>query len=58
MGEDIRKGCRRVNMVEILHNHILYNYIWKKCDLLKLFQECGERKKKNDRGGKFNYDIL
>jgi hypothetical protein len=35
--EDIRKGCRRVNMVEILRSHVC------KSDQLKLFQEWGGR---------------
>jgi hypothetical protein len=37
--EDVRKGCRRVNMVEII-----YTYVWKmeKRDLLKLFWEWEE----------------
>jgi hypothetical protein len=38
-GEDIRKGCRRVNMVEILCTCVKIG----KGDLLKLFQEWEER---------------
>jgi hypothetical protein len=37
-GEDIKKRCRRVSMVQILCTHICK---WKKWDLLKLFQEQG-----------------
>jgi hypothetical protein len=36
--EDIRKGCREMNIVEILCTHMKME----KCDLLKLFQEWEE----------------
>jgi hypothetical protein len=42
-GKDMGRGCRRVNMVEILCTHVCK---WKKRDLLKLFQEWG----KGDKG--------
>jgi hypothetical protein len=40
MGEDIRKGCRRVKMVEIYMSMKI-----EKWDLLKLFQEWGREDK-------------
>jgi hypothetical protein len=47
VGEDIRKGCRRVNTVEMLYAHVC-----------KLFQEWGWRIKENDQADEFDYDIL
>jgi hypothetical protein len=42
-GGDMGKGCKRVNLVQIL---------------FKLFQEWGEGIKENDGGGEFNYHIF
>jgi hypothetical protein len=40
VGKDIRKGCRRVNMVEIFCTHVQK---WKKKTCVKVFQEAGEK---------------
>jgi hypothetical protein len=52
---DLRKGCGRVNMVEM---YVLM-YENGKRDLLRLFWEWrGRGIKENDGGGEFNYGIL
>jgi hypothetical protein len=47
-GEDVRKGCRRVNMVEILGTHVYVN---------QKMQLGGGGIKENDGRGKLNYDM-
>jgi hypothetical protein len=55
-GKDIRKVCRRVNMVQILSTH---ECKWKKRYMLKLFQDWVKKGiEENGRGGEFNYDIF
>jgi hypothetical protein len=54
-GEDTRKGCRRVNMVEILCTHISK---WKMKPAETILGMEGVWIEEKDRGGEFNYDIL
>jgi hypothetical protein len=54
-GEDKRKGCRRVNMVEILCIHVCKG---KMRPVETIPGMGGEGIKKNAGGGKFKYDIL
>jgi hypothetical protein len=51
-GEDIRKRCRRVNVVEILYTHRKMRHVEAIPGMV------GRRIKENNRGGKFNYVIL
>jgi hypothetical protein len=55
IGEDIRKGCTRVNMVEILFTHVCK---WKNETCRNYRRSGGRGIKENDGGGEFNYDIL
>jgi hypothetical protein len=54
-GEDIRKGCGRVNMVEIF---ILMYVNGKMRPVETIPGMGGERIKENDERSEFNYDIL
>jgi hypothetical protein len=54
-GEEVGKRCGRVNIMQTLCTPICK---WKKCYLLKLFQEWEkERIKENGAGGEFKYGI-
>jgi hypothetical protein len=54
-GEDIKKRCRRVNMVE----YYVLMYINGKMRPVETVPGVGMgRVKQNDGGGEFNYDIL
>jgi hypothetical protein len=53
LGEDIRKGCSKMNMVEILFKHTCN---WKIRPVPIPGMGRGEIKE-NDGGGEFNYDI-
>jgi hypothetical protein len=54
-GEDIRKGCRRVNIVEILiHMHV--NGKMRPVETIQGMR--GREIKENDGGGELNYDVL
>jgi hypothetical protein len=53
--EDIKKGCRRVNMVEILCTYICK---WKMRLVETLPGMGGGEIQENDGGVEFNYDIL
>jgi hypothetical protein len=46
----VGKGCRRVNMVQILCTHV--------CKWKNETRNREGRIKENDRGGEFKYDIL
>jgi hypothetical protein len=57
-GDDIRKGCSRVNMVQILNTHVCkwenetcWNYS-------RTLEVLGGGIKENDGGGEFKYDIF
>jgi hypothetical protein len=51
----IERGCRRVNMVPVLCTQ----YENGKISLVEMIPQMGGGEiKENDRGGKFNYDIL
>jgi hypothetical protein len=54
-GEEIRKGCSRVNMVDILCTPACK---WKSETCRNSSRNGGRRLKENDGGGEFNYDIL
>jgi hypothetical protein len=54
-GEDIRKGCRRVNVMEILCTHVCK---WRNETCRNYSKNGGRVIKENDGGGAFNYDIL
>jgi hypothetical protein len=54
MGEDVGKGCRRVNMVQILCIHVCK---WKN-ETCCNYSKNGGRIKENVGGGEFNYDIF
>jgi hypothetical protein len=49
-GEDVGKGCRRVNMVQILCTHV--------CKQKNETRNRGKGIKENSGGGEFNYDIF
>jgi hypothetical protein len=54
-GEDIRKGCRRVNMVK----YYVHMYINGKMRTIETITGIGRGgKKENDGGGEFKHDIL
>jgi hypothetical protein len=53
-GEDIRKGCGRVNMVE----YCALMYENGKMRPVETVPGMGERIKENGGGGEFNYDTL
>jgi hypothetical protein len=53
-GEDIRKGWRRVNMVE----NYVHVYVKGKRRLVETNPGMGRERIKNDRGGEFKYGIL
>jgi hypothetical protein len=51
-GEEMRKGCMRLNMVQIWYTHVSKWKKWKK-------KGTGERRTERNNGrGEFNYDIL
>jgi hypothetical protein len=54
-GEEVGKGCGRVNIVQILCTHVCK---WKMRPVETIPGMGGEGIKKNDGGGEFNYDIL
>jgi hypothetical protein len=53
-GEDVWKGCRRINIVQIPYTHV---YRWKNETLETILGMRGEGIK-NDGGGEFKYDIF
>jgi hypothetical protein len=53
-GEDIRKGCRRVNVVEY---YVLMHENGKMRPVETIPGMGGGRIKENDGGGEFNYDL-
>jgi hypothetical protein len=54
-GEDIRKVCGWVNMMEILRTHV---WKWKNETWWNYSRNGGEKIKENDGGSEYNYDIL
>jgi hypothetical protein len=53
--EDTGKGCRKMNVVEILHTRA---YKWKNETCWNYSRNGGRGIKENDGGGEFSYDIL
>jgi hypothetical protein len=54
-GEDIRKVCGWVNMMEILRTHV---WKWKNEVCWNCSRNGGGKIKENDGGSEYNYDIL
>jgi hypothetical protein len=54
-GEDVGKGCRRVNVVPILCTHVCK---WKMRLTKTIPRMWGGGIKENDRGDEFKYDIF
>jgi hypothetical protein len=54
-GEDVGKGCRRVNMVEIICTHVRNGKL-RPLETIPGIEGGGIKEK--DGGGKFNYAIL